>query len=277
MNQCLLPQRTSSQSEEKCNVVIYGLYDPRTDELRYVGKTSVALHLRLARHLRDRRRSYKVSWIQSLKRRGLKPTIRELEKTTAAGWQEAEQRLISHYRASGARLTNLESGGRGGHTVDSTVKEKMRASQLRRLQMLREQHEGIAASPSTRNKLRKNALGHSWNRGWKHTAETKQMLSKIAIERERNLRPFKLGRTTITDKGRHKLSESRRKSSPLFALSDDQWRTLPNRKLAVLCGTTANNVNMYRWKYNKPKFHRHYGTMTGSPVVAPVAAPPAAK
>ncbi len=47
---------------------IYGLIDPRTGELRYVGQTKDNLHKRLRRHVASRNwgETYVQSWIRAL-------------------------------------------------------------------------------------------------------------------------------------------------------------------------------------------------------------------
>ena len=56
------------------DVFIYSLSDPRTGEIRYVGKT-VNLKRRLYGHLYDDEKTHKSAWIKSLKRLGLKPQL----------------------------------------------------------------------------------------------------------------------------------------------------------------------------------------------------------
>jgi hypothetical protein len=232
----------------KTSVVIYGLYDPITHELRYVGKTSVTLDLRLKRHLRDNHITHKVAWLRKLRKFGVVPIIREIELCTDENWQETERRVIQDSRNKGCRLTNLESGGRGGHTVGESVKEKMRNSQLIRYQMLRRNNGGVAATLRTRALLSKNATGHSWNRGWKHTTTAKVVISSKAVIRELRLKPMKLGISTITTEGRCRVSAARKQSSKLFLVTDVQWRNLSVRQIAEMCRCTENNVRTYRWR-----------------------------
>ena len=253
MNPCQSPLKVFSKNEEKCKIVIYGLHDPETGELRYVGKTSVALDARLRRHLCDRHTTHKVNWIKSLLRKGLKPVIRAIEETTDGNWQVTEQRIIRECREKGYRLTNLDSGGRGGHIVEAEVREKMRLSQLRINKARREHYGGLAKSPATREKLRKNALGHSWNRGWTHSDKTKLLLSKLSLRHAPQTRLRMLGNTTITPAGRARLSEHRRRSAVLFNVSDDEWKTLTSKEVATKYGTSYSTANNYRWRHGKPK------------------------
>lgn len=90
-------------------VVIYGLTDPRSGEVRYIGKANDAA--RLNSHKRDarRRKSPLYSWMSKLAAEGLEPGLVELE--LADDWREAERRLIAEARARGDRLLNLAEGG----------------------------------------------------------------------------------------------------------------------------------------------------------------------
>lgn len=88
-------------------VEIYGLLDPVTGELRYIGKANNAAK-RLKSHLRDmkRRKSPLYGWLGKLDQ---PPNIKILERTL--DWKEAERRLIAEYRGKGERLLNLADGG----------------------------------------------------------------------------------------------------------------------------------------------------------------------
>lgn len=94
---------------------IYGLVDPRTNELRYVGKTIQPLNDRLRIHLYDARRGlkrYVCNWIRQVLRDGLEPEIFEIE-SVQEDWIEQEQFWIAYFRYIGARLTNGTIGGEG--------------------------------------------------------------------------------------------------------------------------------------------------------------------
>lgn len=87
---------------------IYALIDPRTEEVRYIGKANSS-QKRFAGHLRESRRKYPVyAWIQSLRAQSLIPRLQVLEVTD--NWIEAEKRWIESHRPSG-RLLNVADGG----------------------------------------------------------------------------------------------------------------------------------------------------------------------
>lgn len=98
-------------SEVEGPVAIYALCDPRTSEIRYIGKARKP-DARLAGHLREtRRRSPLYSWIASLRAAGLTPTIRVMAVCAASEWMFEERRHIAWARALGPALLNLADGG----------------------------------------------------------------------------------------------------------------------------------------------------------------------
>jgi|SRR5579863_448394 len=96
---------------------IYGLCDPITKELRYVGETILPLKKRLALHIssRKRRRSHVTNWIKKLYSSGLRPEIFEIETVLVEELEEAEIWNIVYWKSLGCRLTNTTSGGEGVH------------------------------------------------------------------------------------------------------------------------------------------------------------------
>lgn len=112
------------------DVVIYGLTDPETNEVRYVGK-SVEPHRRLRAHIQHARnggKTYRDTWIRSLLTQGLLPRMVELQRVESGSWQEAEAFWISHFRKSG-NLTNLTDGGDGPNGFNHSEETKQRLSE----------------------------------------------------------------------------------------------------------------------------------------------------
>jgi hypothetical protein len=113
--------------------LVYVLTDPRTEEVRYVGVTVRGLNRRLNEHVSRARtgaRSYRDSWIRQLLALGLRPDISRVGFAWDDDWVEAEQRWVAHYRAAGARLTNLTDGGEGnsGYVPSEETRAKWRAA-----------------------------------------------------------------------------------------------------------------------------------------------------
>lgn len=95
---------------DRVDVEIYGLYDPDTNELRYIGKANNAAK-RLKSHIFDRHLNRPVCrWIKSLIEQGKAPVQRVLETVPQSEWESAERRLIAEYRKT-CRLLNLADGG----------------------------------------------------------------------------------------------------------------------------------------------------------------------
>lgn len=71
---------TVSRSADK--YVVYGLYDPRTGELRYIGKTVQGARRRVNGHLCDSIRhgdTHVARWLRVLGHDGIRPAARVLE------------------------------------------------------------------------------------------------------------------------------------------------------------------------------------------------------
>jgi len=92
---------------------IYVLIDPRNNEIRYVGKTIQKLHRRLSRHLNHKNKSHKKSWIDGLKKEGLKPIIDILDVVPEQEWVFWEKYYISLFKTWGFDLLNHTNGGDG--------------------------------------------------------------------------------------------------------------------------------------------------------------------
>lgn len=110
--------------------LIYGLTDPRTGALRYVGRSSSAL--KRPREAHGRRCQ---NWVNSLKKQGLVPgilVIQEFDQTEDVdGCLNAEERRwIAYYRSVGVRLTNLTDGGEKGRKIDESTRKRMRTAKL---------------------------------------------------------------------------------------------------------------------------------------------------
>jgi hypothetical protein len=135
-------------------VSIYGLVDPRTNQLRYVGKTKKSLHKRLKNHVQDARYGFKrhvCNWVGELLRLGLRPEIFVIEEV-AGDWAEAERFWIAYFRSIGAHLTNIAKGGQGDPGPEHF--EKLRV--LFKGRVFSEEHkrkirEGIARSRAERS------------------------------------------------------------------------------------------------------------------------------
>lgn len=111
-------------------IYIYTLSDPRTGEVRYVGKTSQP-SIRLNNHLySDRGSNHKWTWIKSLKAENLKPLMEVIETVPEEKSFEAEKIWIESFRFYGCRLMNSDFGTIGALSDDA--KRRAKASTIAR-------------------------------------------------------------------------------------------------------------------------------------------------
>lgn len=120
--------------EQKILGYIYALRDPRTSEVRYIGKAK-DVQRRARCHLMDsylsKEDTYKARWIRTLLRQGLEPVATVLcEVLDGEDINAAERHWISVGRNLGWPLTNATEGGDGGNTGVHvwTEEQKLRAS-----------------------------------------------------------------------------------------------------------------------------------------------------
>ena len=96
-------------------VYIYGLVDPTTMQIFYIGKSTNPLQ-RLKHHISKRSLktdSPKNLRIRTILKSDLKPILVILQKTTESTWAEAERAWIVQGRMIGWPITNTSDGGEG--------------------------------------------------------------------------------------------------------------------------------------------------------------------
>lgn len=216
------------------SITIYALVDPRTNEVKYVGKTCQNINIRLSSHMRDRRPSKKTNWIKSLSALGMKPVPLILESINCSAehkeWEESERFWISYLRFIGAKLTNLTDGGEGFHGLIFTETHKKKIGDAHRgrtrsnemLARMSESRKGIPVghllaysksmigkklSPEHRAKIAEGGRGKT------HSMETRLKMSiaatgrKVSAEGRKNMSKAQLLRT---EEHQRKIVESRR-------------------------------------------------------------------
>jgi hypothetical protein len=87
---------------------VYVLIDPRTDEVRYVGRTAMGLSIRLAQHCELGRpgQEKKQKWVKELLDEGLQPVIQSVALVAPKDEAAAEWHWITYYKESGCNLLN---------------------------------------------------------------------------------------------------------------------------------------------------------------------------
>jgi hypothetical protein len=114
-------------------VAIYGLVDPRTDAVRYVGKAAGPKR-RLKEHwVRRSGTGVKNAWLRELDAEGLRPVMVILEVVPKSGWRVREADHVSRLEKGGIELLNSAAAGAGpdaGHCQrwsDASAREKLTA------------------------------------------------------------------------------------------------------------------------------------------------------
>ena len=124
-------------------VYIYGLIDPRNNELRYIGKT-VNLKDRLYKHLNAAKTlttdNHKNAWIRGLLNRDLKPIMKILAECTGDNWQDVERNWIAKYKKNNAKLLNITTGGEGVTGYIFTKEHREKISKANKGRKLNERH-----------------------------------------------------------------------------------------------------------------------------------------
>lgn len=118
---------------------IYVLRDPRTNAIRYCGKTGVQTQARFKTHISHARtgfdKSHKANWIKQLLKLGFEPVLEVIFTWTADevdpdAWKGFERHWIAELRRLGHDLTNHTEGGDGlsGAVLTAIHKERIAAS-----------------------------------------------------------------------------------------------------------------------------------------------------
>lgn len=159
---------------------IYGLKDPETNEIRYVGKANNP-RSRFTRHLRDKSKTYKVNWINKLKSKNLIPELIIIEEVSFDIWQEREK----HYIKLFSHLTNLTEGGECGSQGYKHTEETKRFFREERKSGFR---KGCKHSKNTRKLLSQQRKGKRKGEensfyGKHHSEKTLKILSQKGKER----------------------------------------------------------------------------------------------
>lgn len=134
-NQPLLDrsERMASPTLKQKPVIIYGLVDPITNEMGYVGQTTRTLGDRLRSHIHRalvERPSLRVSqWIAKIVAAGVRPEIVALEVVPVGhDWREPERFWIASMTAMGCRLSNMTDGGDIGSLMSADSRERLSRS-----------------------------------------------------------------------------------------------------------------------------------------------------
>lgn len=150
--------------------IIYGLTDPRSGLIRYIGKSSCGLkrprHHGADRVLRLDTNKHKVNWIRQLMSLGLNYGVlvldAVLDSTALSG---LERHWVAHGRSNNWPLTNLTDGGEGLFNPSPETRAKIGRHSAARMATKKYQELAISArrgkplSPEWRAKLSAAGMG----------------------------------------------------------------------------------------------------------------------
>ena len=142
---------------------IYGLIDPRTKQIRYIGKANDPAkryydHIKQAK---DGYKSYKCNWIRNLFKAGRKPVLIILQRYIPLKlWRDAERFWVQYCKDKGYKVTNLYPAGIGAD-VSEESKKKMSESQKQKwedFEYKKKHREGMIRTKAQRSKSVKVAM-----------------------------------------------------------------------------------------------------------------------
>lgn len=163
--------------------IIYGLTDPRTGIIRYVGATRQSPQRRLAEHIwAANEPTYRGAWIRSLIALSLAPRLVVLDRVSPEKLWEAEVQWISRLLATGYQLVNTAPGGEG-RSGRLSAETRQRMSESRQGKPKSAAHRA-AISAANKGKT-KPPHPEGWGdahaaklRGHKHSEETRQKMAE---------------------------------------------------------------------------------------------------
>jgi hypothetical protein len=146
-----------------CKTIIYGLLDPRTDEIRYIGRSSSGMK-RARHHLKKsvltKDRTHKGHWLRKL---GAAPLVLVLEEVQDGNLAEREVWWISFGRSEGWPLTNETDGGEGGHTGRKfTPEHRARISAANKGRKLTEEQRNKISAAARQRPVDRERLVKMW-------------------------------------------------------------------------------------------------------------------
>lgn len=164
--------------------LIYGLVDPRTLMIRYIGK-SMSGFKRPRQHQRPKRKTRCANWVKSLIAVGLMYDIAVLQYIDSQcpyELNDAERWWIAYGRACEWPLTNLTDGGERGTSFDAEERARRGAAMKARWTDPKERAKMVRSRIGMKQDpewIEKRAAFH---RGKKRSEETRQRMSKPRLK-----------------------------------------------------------------------------------------------
>lgn len=180
------------------DIKIYGLLDPKTSKIRYIGKTTNTLNVRLSKHISSIKYeapTHRSNWIKSLLEMGLKPNIFLIETCNETNWEDRERFYIKKYKS---HLTNTSEGG---DTPDPNI-SRQSAIRMWRNPEYRKKHSGENHHMKKMENRKKVTGSNNGMFGKHHSENAKKRISKKMLGH----------RQTEHQKNRARIANSRPKS-----------------------------------------------------------------
>lgn len=157
------PRRKNKRMFQYEKTYIYGLVDPSTDSIRYVGVTDTPKE-RMQAHLNDKGTTHKCRWVSKLLRNGLTPIMEVLDEVKRDDWQFWEQWCIELFRSWGVKLTNGDNGGLGKNRYSPELRRKISNTLKGRI------------FPEKRKRILQYSLSGNFLREWESVFEIEKVL-----------------------------------------------------------------------------------------------------
>lgn len=217
-------------------ITIYGIADPATSLVHYVGKTAGSPLRRLREHSLNVERGSQYQfhcWLREHLKAGRTVEVFVIETVDHHLWAEAEEFWIGYLRAIGCPLKNVSPGGDGINGYRISREHAKRIGNALRGKPKSADH--IAAwkaaqsfappSPEARSKISASLKGRAKSadhiekvaakrRGQRHSAETRKHISEILMSPEVNAKlvAARAGRPPMSAETKAKISAAKRGS-----------------------------------------------------------------
>ena len=143
---------------------IYTLSCPESRLVRYVGKSDNP-HKRYQRHMEGVDGTKNSSWIISLKNKGLKPVMEIVDKVPYCDWELHEIRYINLFKAMGANLNNLQSGGSRPKDHKESIAKRIKTKSNKPYVLSDKQKDNVEKLVARMKKC------GPWNKGKRYTVD----------------------------------------------------------------------------------------------------------
>lgn len=203
-------------------IYIYGLREPDTGLIRYIGKT-IRPEARLRDHINDRSVCHRTNWIKSLKARGIEPEMVIIEEIRGAWpWQEEERFWIEFARRNDWPLVNSTSGGDGVCDLPAESRQRMAATWKGRkhtpeaIAKMRAALTGKRHSQQTRERMSKAHAGRVVTWGDKLSAALRKLTAEQVSEIGQRLRNGEMTTRLAAEYGVHRTTISKIKMGTYY-------------------------------------------------------------